>query len=179
MAFNDDIQLTQVAGVLLQQVEQDPLQGRRVGAVPAFTGLAHVVEVVGGDDGPAPLGLIAQVSQQGGGRFVVGDVPAAAVAVGPRVTHTAALKAPLEPAQLDVAQVLEQLKGRPARRRPGAPPLGGGQGLELSRHAGAKIVEVAQEDLGVCTRRGRGLGKRLGHEHLPELRRSRLLSPPL
>jgi hypothetical protein len=54
-----------VAGVLLEQVKQDPLQGRRVGAVPALTGLAHVIQVVGGDDGPAPLGLVAQVSQLG------------------------------------------------------------------------------------------------------------------
>jgi acylpyruvate hydrolase len=38
-----------MAGVLLDQVEQDPLQGWRVGTVPALTGLAHLVEIVGSD----------------------------------------------------------------------------------------------------------------------------------
>jgi hypothetical protein len=55
--FGDDIQVTEVPGVLLQQVEQDPLQGGRVGAVPPVAGLAHVGQVMGLDDGPAPRGL--------------------------------------------------------------------------------------------------------------------------
>ena len=75
--FGDDIELAEVARVLLEQVEQHPLQGRRAGAVPAFTRLAHVVEVVGGDDGPAAVSLVTQRGQQDGGRLGVGDVPAA------------------------------------------------------------------------------------------------------
>jgi hypothetical protein len=66
-----------VARVLLQYVEQHPLQGGRGGAVPAFTRFAHVVEVVGGDDGPAAVSLVTQRGQQDGGRLGVGDVPAA------------------------------------------------------------------------------------------------------
>ena len=46
--FGDDIQVTQVPGVLLHQVEQDTLQGGRVGAVPAIAGLAHYVSARGG-----------------------------------------------------------------------------------------------------------------------------------
>jgi hypothetical protein len=144
-----------VAGVLLHQVEQDPLEGGRVGAVPALTGLARLVEVVGGDDDAAAFGLVAQVSEQRGGGFLVGDGPAVAVAVGPWVSDVAAFEAPLEPAPLDVAQVLEQLKGRPAGRQPGAPPLGGGQRLELGGDPGAEIAEVAEEDLGARVYRDR------------------------
>jgi hypothetical protein len=40
-----------VAGVFLEQVEQDAFQGRGVGAVPAGAGLADLVEGVGLDDG--------------------------------------------------------------------------------------------------------------------------------
>jgi hypothetical protein len=136
-----------VAGVLLDQVEQDPLEGGRVGAVPAGTGPAHLVEVVGGADDAAAFGLAAQVGEQRGRGFLVGDGPAIAVAVGPWVADVAAFEAPLKPAPLDVAQVLEQLEGRPAGRQPGAPPLGCGQRLELDGEPGAEIAEVAQEDL--------------------------------
>src|SRR5229473_6523958 len=73
--LGDDVQVTQVPGVLPEQVEQDPLQRRRVGAGPAFTGFAHLVEVVGLDDGPAPRALLVQVSQQGGGRLLRRDGP--------------------------------------------------------------------------------------------------------
>ena len=82
-------------GVLLQQVEQDPLEGGRVRAVPAVTGLAHLVQVVGLDDGPAPRGLSGQVSQQGVERLIRTYAPAAAFAVGPRVADITALEAPL------------------------------------------------------------------------------------
>jgi hypothetical protein len=50
-----------VPGVLLKQVEQDPLEGGRVGAIPPLTGLAYLIELVGLDDGPASHGLGAQV----------------------------------------------------------------------------------------------------------------------
>jgi hypothetical protein len=114
-----------VPGVLLEQVEQDPLEGRRVGTVPALAQLAHLVERVGGDDGAAPRGLDVQPVQQRGGRLFGPDGPAAlraALVVSPRVAHVPALEAPLQPAQLDVAQVLDQFERRPARRQP-TPPL--------------------------------------------------------
>jgi hypothetical protein len=115
-----------VPGVLLEQVEQDPLQGGRVGAVPAVTGLAHLVEVVGFDDGAGPAGLVGQAGQEAGQGLAGTDRPAAVLAVGPGVGEVAALEAPLEPAQLDVAQVLEQLQRRPAGRQPAAAQLVGG-----------------------------------------------------
>ena len=124
--LDHDIQVTQVPGVLLEQVEQDPLQGRRVGADPAFTGLAHLGQIVGGDDGPAPRGLAGQVGQEAGQRLVRADGPAVAVAIAPRVADVAALESPLQPAQLDVAQVLGQLQRRPAGRESAAAEFGGG-----------------------------------------------------
>ena len=50
-------------GVLLEQVEQDPLEGSRVRAVPPLTGLAYLVEAVGLDDGPASRALGVRVGQ--------------------------------------------------------------------------------------------------------------------
>jgi hypothetical protein len=166
-----------MAGVLLDQVEQDPLQGRGVRAVPALTGLAHLVEVMGGDDGAAAFGLVAEVSEERGGCFFVSGGPAIAIAVGPGVTHVAAFETPLKPAPLNVAQVLEQLQGRPARRQPGATPLGRGQRLELAGHPGAEIVQVAQEDLGARIRRDGRREKRLRHAAPPWTASSRAIIP--
>jgi hypothetical protein len=129
-------------------MEQDPFQGRRVGAVPAVTGLADLVQVVGLDDGAGPPGLVVQVGQQARQGLPGSDVPAAVLGIGPRVGEGAALEAPLEPAQLDVAQVLGQLQRRPAGRQPAAGQLGGGQRLQLGGQPGPEVVQVAEEDLG-------------------------------
>src|SRR2546423_2341769 len=43
--FDDDVQVPEVAGVLLEQVEQHPLQRRRVGTGPARTGRSDRREV--------------------------------------------------------------------------------------------------------------------------------------
>jgi hypothetical protein len=116
-----------VPGVLLEQVEQDPFQGRRVGTVvPAVAGLAGLVEIVGLDDRSGPRGLVAQAGQEAGQGLLGPDRPAAVLVIGPRVGEVAALETPLEPAQLDVAQVLEQLQRRPAGRQPAAAQLVGG-----------------------------------------------------
>jgi hypothetical protein len=88
--------------------------------------LAHLVEVVGFDDGAGPAGLVGQAGQEAGQGLVGLDRPAAVLAVGPGVGEVSALEAPLEPAQLDVAQVLEQLQRRPAGRQPAAAQLVGG-----------------------------------------------------
>ena len=48
--FGDYVQVSEVPGVLLEQVEQDAFQGGEVGAVPAGARLAHVGQVVGLDD---------------------------------------------------------------------------------------------------------------------------------
>jgi GNAT superfamily N-acetyltransferase len=40
--FADDVEVADVAGVLLEQVEQDPLECRRIGSVPPVAGLADV-----------------------------------------------------------------------------------------------------------------------------------------
>jgi hypothetical protein len=49
-----------VAGLLLDQVEQDPLKGRRPGCVPPVTRLADVSKVMGFHDGPAACRLSVQ-----------------------------------------------------------------------------------------------------------------------
>jgi hypothetical protein len=159
--FDDDVQLAQVPGVLLNQVEQDPFQGRRVGAAPAVAGLGPVVQVVGLDDGAGPPGLVVQVDQQAGQALLGSDVPATVLVISPRVGEDTALEAPLEPAQLDVAQVLGQLQRRPAGRQPAAGQLGGGQRLQLGSQPGPEVVQVAEEDLGARAGRGGRLGE--GH----------------
>jgi hypothetical protein len=121
-----------VPGVLLKQVEQDPFQRRGVGAVPAVAGLAGLVQIVGLNDGAGPRGLIAQVSQEAGQGLPGTYLPAAVLLVGPRVGDGAALEAPLEPAKLHVAQVLDQLERRPAGGQPAAAELRGGQGRQLA-----------------------------------------------
>jgi hypothetical protein len=149
-------------GVLLEQVKQDPLQGRRVGPVPAVAGLAHLAEIVGLDDGAGGAGLVAQAGQEGGQGVLRSDGPAAVDGVGPGVGEVAALEAPLEPAQLDVAQVLEQFQRGPGGRQPAAGQLGGGQGLQLAGQPVTEEVQVAEEDLGARGDRGGRLGKRNG-----------------
>ena len=42
--FHDEVQVAEVPGVLLEQVEQDPLQGGRVGAIPAVARLSLFAE---------------------------------------------------------------------------------------------------------------------------------------
>src|ERR1700759_4319344 len=74
--LGDDVQVADVPGVLLKQVEQDPLEGRRVGAVPPLAGLAYLIEPVRLDDGPAPRTLGAQVGEQRGGGLLQPDGPA-------------------------------------------------------------------------------------------------------
>jgi hypothetical protein len=151
-----------VSRVLLEQMEQYPLQGGRVRAVPAGTGLAGLGQVVGLDDGTGASGLVEQVGQEADQGVVRADVPAAVLVVAPRVGNGAALEAPLEPAQLDPAQVVDQLERRPAGRQPGAVQLGGGQRPELVGQPGPEVVQVAEEDLGARAGRGGRLGERYG-----------------
>src|SRR5437588_4008110 len=89
--LGDDVQVADVPGVLLEQVEQDPLEGGRVRAVPPLTGLAHLIEAVSLDDGPAPRGLGVQVGQQRGGGLLRPDRPAVTRAVTPWVADVAPL----------------------------------------------------------------------------------------
>ena len=147
-------------GVLLDQVEQDPLQGRGIGARPAVAGFPDLVEIVGFDDGAGPSGLVEQAGQEAGQGLPGPGRPAAAGAIAPRIRDGAALEAPFEPAQLDVAQVLGQLQRRPAGREPAAAQLGGGQGLQLAGQLGSEVVQVAKEDLGARAGRSGRLGKR-------------------
>jgi hypothetical protein len=53
----DDVEMTDVAGVLLEQVEQNPLECRRITSVPPVARLAAVSKIVGFHDGPGASGL--------------------------------------------------------------------------------------------------------------------------
>src|SRR5271167_2047834 len=45
--FGDDVELAQMAGIFLDQMQQDPLERRRFAAVPPRAGPADLVEIVG------------------------------------------------------------------------------------------------------------------------------------
>jgi len=151
-----------VPGVLLEQVEQDPFQGGGVGASPAVAGFPDLVQVVGLDDGAGPLRLAAQVGQEAGQGLLGPDGPAAIAVVGPWVGEMTALEAPLEPAQLDVTQMPEQLERVPAGGQRASAELGGGEALQLAGQPGPEKVQVAEEDLGARAGRSGRLGKRHG-----------------
>jgi len=99
--------------------------------------------------------------------LVGGDVPAAITVVGPGVADTAAVEAPLQPAQLVMGDVLEQLDRRPARRKPAAPQLAGRQRFQFAHQPGPEIVEVAEEDLGARGHRNGGFRERQAHKDKP------------
>src|SRR5215467_9886217 len=104
--FGDDVEVAEVPGVLLEQVEQDPLQRRRLVTIPAFARLAGLGEVVRLDDCRAPPGLVSQRGDQVIQGLVRGDIPASVLAVAPRLGYVLALETPLQPAHLDVLEML-------------------------------------------------------------------------
>src|ERR1700722_15009626 len=113
----DNVELPEGGGVLLPQGEKDAPQRGRPVCAPPLAGPADVRQIMGLDRGPAASGLGAQRCYQLRQRLVGGDIPAAIPVIGPGVTDVAAFKAPLQPAQLVVGDMLEQLERGPARRK--------------------------------------------------------------
>jgi hypothetical protein len=146
--FHHDVELANVARVLLEQVEQDPFERRRIGAIPPLAGLADVGEIMGADDNPGPFGLGVEVRDQAIHGLVGGDIPAVIPGIGPRLGDVTALEAPVEPAHLDVPEVLEQLDRCPAGRQPAAANLVRGQAAYLVHQPVTEEIEVPQENLG-------------------------------
>jgi hypothetical protein len=144
----DDVEVADVAGVLLDQVEQDPLKCRGPVAVPPVARLADVSKVMGFHDGPAARRLGVQRRHKLLESLVGGYVPAAIPVLTPRVGDRAALETPLQPPQLVMGNMLQQLDRRPAGRQPAAAQFAAGQGFKLAYQPGAEIVEVPEEDLG-------------------------------
>ena len=142
-----DVQVAQVPGVLLEQMEQHALQHRRLRARPALAGLADLGQLVALDDGRAARRLFGVRRQQVVQGLVRRDVPAAVALVAPRVTDGAALEAPLQPAPLHVGQVPEQFQRRPARRHDAAAQLAGGQLTQPGGEPVTEVAEVAEEHL--------------------------------
>src|SRR5207244_2560173 len=62
--LGDDVKMTEMAGVLLKQVEQDAFERCWVGTFPAGTWFAYLGEVMGLDDGAAALGLRVKSGRQ-------------------------------------------------------------------------------------------------------------------
>src|SRR6476646_9777771 len=99
-------------------------------------------------------------------RLLGTDGPAAlpaALMVSPWIADVPALEAPLQPAQFDVAQVLDQFERRPARRQPAAPLFFFRQREHLRSQPRAEEVQVAEEDLGAGTSGGGGFREGDGH----------------
>jgi len=152
-----------VAGVLLEQVEQHAFQGWRIGAVPALAGLPDLVEIMSRDDRATACRLLGELGQQRIQRFAGSDIPAPVTPIAPRIFDGAALEAPFKPAPLHMAQVLEQFQWGPSRRQRAGTQPGGGQLSQLGGQRGTEIVQVAEEDLGARVR-GRGrFGERDRH----------------
>jgi hypothetical protein len=152
-----------VAGVLLDQVEQDPLKYRGPGFVPPFARLADVSKIMGLHYGPAARRLGVQGRHKLLKRLIGGHIPAAIPVVAPRVGDRAAFEAPLQPPQLVMGNMLEQLDRRPAGRQPAAAQLAARQGFKLAHQPGAKVVEVPEEDLGARRHRNGGLREWQAH----------------
>src|SRR5205809_4794260 len=110
------------------------IRSRAGGSSPSHRspGWPYVGKVVGLDDGPGTHRLGAKARDQLRERLVGGYVPSAVPAVGKRVGDLAPLETPLQPPQLDVGKVLEQLDRRPARGQPAAAQLAAGQRFELA-----------------------------------------------
>ena len=123
-----------MAGVLLDQVEQDPLEGCRAGSIPSVAGLTRVSQVVGLDDRPASGGLDVQRCGQLN-NSLVGGLPPSVLDVGPRPGDIASFEPPFQPAELGLDQVLEQLDRRPPGRQSAAPQLIVRQAVELAQDA--------------------------------------------
>src|SRR5450759_3052444 len=107
--FGDDVEVSEVASVFLDQMEQDAFERRRVGTVPAGAWFAHLGQIVGLDDGSAALGLYPKGGHEVVERLLFCEIPTVAAVVAPRIGDRTALKTPFEPPQLDIRQMLEQL----------------------------------------------------------------------
>ena len=64
--FGDDVEVSEVAGVLLNQMEQDALERRGLGTVPSRTWFAHLGQIVGLDDVSGAIGLLCEGRPRGG-----------------------------------------------------------------------------------------------------------------
>src|SRR4051812_41126747 len=106
------------------------------------------VEVVTADDGPGRLGLGAEVGTERFEGLTRSHVPAVVAGVAPRVGEVAALEAPLEPAQLDVPEVFEQLLRGPAGWERTAVEGLRWQGRDAFQQRVAEEVQVSQKHLG-------------------------------
>ena len=104
----DDVEVADVPGVLLDQVQEHALQGGGWVAGPPLPRLADLVEAVPAGDPRRGSATLAQRGTKVRGLLLGADVPAAVPGFAPRVPDVAALEPPLQPAQLDVRQVLDQ-----------------------------------------------------------------------
>src|SRR6185295_16362426 len=135
-------------GVLLYEVKQHPLQRRRVRAVPSRAGRTRRRELVVLYHRAGMSALRSQRGDEVLASLLGRDIPSVLALITPRIADVAALKSPLDPAQFDVAQVLEQFQWSPSGRQPAAAQFVLGQRGHLRQHVFAEVVEVSKEHLG-------------------------------
>jgi hypothetical protein len=114
----NDVKVAHVPCVLLQQVKQDALKCRGNGAVPPLARLPDVGQLAGLDHRAGDVRLDVQGLHEVSEALVRVDKPTAVSAVAPRLSNGRALKAPDDPATLDVDQVLQQCERCPTRGKP-------------------------------------------------------------
>jgi len=108
--LDDDVKLTHVAGVLLQHVEQHPLQRRGLRAPPPRPWLSSLTQSMGLDDAPTARPLLPKLIGHLGQTHVGGYMPTPVLLVRPRVAHVQTQEAPLQPPPLHVPQMHQQLQ---------------------------------------------------------------------
>jgi hypothetical protein len=127
--------VSQVTGVLLNEVKQDAFQRRRVFVPPARARLARSREIGGLDDGSRSPGLGMQRRHQLLAGLLGPDIPATVAAVAERIGDLAAFEAPFDPPQFDEGQVLDELERGPARGQAAMAQFALGQSLDLHDNA--------------------------------------------
>ena len=94
--FGDDVEVPEVAGVLLNEMEQDAFQRRWIVTVPAETGFADLGEIVRLDNRSAAPGLRVKRGAEVLERLLGCDVPTVAAVVAPRIGDRKAFEAPFD-----------------------------------------------------------------------------------
>lgn len=153
--FARDVEMPHVSGVLLHDVEKDPLQVRCIRLIhEATSGTGTLVQPMRLDDGARAFPLGYQASKQWL-RILIGREPAVPVRVAPRLSNVRAYESPLEPPTLHERQVIDEATRRPPRRDDGPLELRPGEIAGLGPYLRAKEIQIAKQQRAQVVARGR------------------------